>query len=38
MTGQQWVKGEKWPYETVVVSNVLAPTVPAVALLPMKYE
>ena len=38
MTGQQWVKGEKWPYETVVVSNVLAPAVPAVELQPMKYE
>jgi branched-chain amino acid transport system substrate-binding protein len=38
MTGQQWVKGAKWPYETVVVSNLLAPSVPVVALQPMKYE
>jgi hypothetical protein len=37
MTGQQWVKGAKWPYETVVVDNSLAPMVPAVALQPMKY-
>jgi branched-chain amino acid transport system substrate-binding protein len=38
MTGQQWVQGTKWPYETVVVSNILAPMVPAVPLQPMKYE
>jgi branched-chain amino acid transport system substrate-binding protein len=37
MTGQQWVKGAKWPYEVVVVSNLLAPMVPMVALQPMKY-
>jgi branched-chain amino acid transport system substrate-binding protein len=37
MTGQQWVKGEKWPYETVVVSNVLAPMVPTVEVQPMRY-
>jgi branched-chain amino acid transport system substrate-binding protein len=37
MTGQQWVKGAKWPYEVVVVSNLLAPMVPVVALQPMKY-
>ena len=38
MTGQQWVKGTKWPYEVVVVSNGLAPMVPAVELQAMKYE
>ena len=38
MTGQQWVKGDKWPFETVVVSNLLAPTVPVVPLQPMKYS
>ena len=38
MTGQQWVKGEKWPFENVVVSNSLAPTVPVVPLQAMKYE
>jgi branched-chain amino acid transport system substrate-binding protein len=38
MTGQQWVKGSKWPYEVVVVSNLLAPMVPKVALQPMKYS
>jgi branched-chain amino acid transport system substrate-binding protein len=37
MTGQQWVKGDKWPYEVVVISNLLAPTVPAVPLQPMQY-
>ncbi len=37
MTGQQWVKGTKWPYEVVVVSNGLAPMVPAVELQPMNY-
>jgi branched-chain amino acid transport system substrate-binding protein len=37
MTGQQWVKGTKWPYESVVVANGFAPMVPAVALQPMKY-
>ena len=37
MTGQQWAKGAKWPYEVVVVSNLLAPMVPVVALQPMKY-
>ncbi len=38
MTGQQWVKGSKWPYECVVVSNALAPMVPVVPLQPMKYS
>ena len=38
MTGQQWVKGAKWPYECVVVSNLLAPTVPVEPLQPMKYR
>ncbi|MCL4371253.1 MAG: ABC transporter substrate-binding protein [Chloroflexi bacterium] len=37
ITGQQWVKGNKWPYEVVVVGNKLAPMVPAVELQPMKY-
>ena len=37
MTGQQWVKGTKWPYESVVVANGFAPMVPAVELQPMKY-
>jgi len=38
MTGQQWVKGAKWPYEVVVVSNGLAPMVPAVEMQPMRYS
>ncbi|MCL5734117.1 MAG: ABC transporter substrate-binding protein [Actinobacteria bacterium] len=37
MTGQQWVKGTTWPYEVVVVSNSLAPTVPTVPIQAMKY-
>lgn len=37
MTGQQWVKGEKWPYDVVVVSNSLAPDVPKVPIQPMQY-
>ena len=38
MTGQQWVKGTKWPYECVVVSNLLAPTVPVVPVQAMNYS
>lgn len=38
MTGQQWVEGEEWPYEVVVVSNSLAPNIPKVDIQPMQYE
>jgi hypothetical protein len=38
MTGQQWVKSERWPYDAVVVSNSLAPQVPKVPIQQIQYS
>ena len=38
MTGQQWVKGEKWPYDVAVVSNSMATDIPKVPIQPITYS
>jgi branched-chain amino acid transport system substrate-binding protein len=38
MTGQQWVKGPKWPYDVAVVSSSIAPDIPKVSIQAIKYS